>query len=330
MSGEHSEPRSTKRGRGRAAATVELLGHAVDVLDGSRWAMTLRHLHYVLVSRADAGLLAGYDKSDRSYNRLKRVMRDAREDGTVPWSRLVDHARVVDAVRTFDGIRGLLDDAQRFYRADLMRQQPVTIQIWAESDSVGSVVAQVARRYTIPTFIGRGYTSRGYVMDAARDIVAAGRAGKGVVILHVGDHDPSGEDIFRDLEETLRLYVVSADFGQPVAHCRRGMSRVDVEDATDWVTIERIALTPDQIADYGLPYRPVKTSDSRAGSFTGRGAVEVEALPVDALLGIVEDEIESWIDPAALETAKLAEQSEREIMHRIAGTPIERLLEVAS
>lgn len=317
--------RTKKPGRGRASATTQLLEASWVILDGTRWAMTLRQLYYRLVSLGDRGDIA-FPKTDASYRRLARLMRDARESGEIPWGWLVDNVRTVYEQRTFNGVEGLLRDSAQLYRADLMRSQRVAIQVWAESDSIGSILNQVTQRYTIPTFAARGYSSRGYIWNAATDIVRAHAAGKGVVILHVGDHDPSGEDIFRDLEESLRLYVVAADSRHPVARWRGW----GVAGLTDWLSVERIALTPEQIAAHGLPYRPVKASDVRSATFKGQGAVEVEALPVDVLLGTLEDAIESYIDPAALATAKLAEESEREIMGRISRTPVERLLQVAS
>lgn len=93
---------------------------------------------------------------------------------------------------------------------------------------------------------------------------------------------------------------------------------------------DRLALTPDQVDQYDLPIRPPKASDARTAKFTGKGAVEVEALPVEALLAIVESAIEDLIDPEALRVAELAEQSERAIAQRIAATPVERLIEAAS
>ena len=76
--------------------------------------------------------------------------------------------------------------------------------------------------------------------------------------------------------------------------------------------------------------RPPKATDVRAARFTGRGSVEVEALPVDALLAIVEEAILSRIDAGALAAAELAEESEREVAHRIAATPVDRLVEAAA
>jgi hypothetical protein len=291
------------------------------VLAGTPYAMTLRQLYYALVS------ISAILKTEAGYGKLRRVIVALREDGTIPWDWLVDHTRSVFAVRTWDGIEGLLTDSATLYRRDLMRQQDVAIQLWAESDSIGSVITQVADRYTIPTFIGRGYSARGYLWSAARDAVAAHEAGKTVVILHVGDFDPSGVDIFRDVEETLRIYATAVLVGRPASYVRQLENR---DHWTHWLEFERLALTQEQVDEYGLPSRPPKASDVRTAKFTGSGAVEVEALPVEALLAIVEQAIVEWIDPGELQVAKLAEASEREIAVRIAGTPIEKLLEASA
>jgi hypothetical protein len=222
-----------------------------------------------------------------------------------------------------------------------MRDQDYSIQLWAESDSIGSVIAPVAERYTIPTFIGRGYSSRGYLWSAARDAVEAHDAGKIIIVFHVGDFDPSGEDIFRDLEQTFRLYAAAIQSGRSVAHMRRATDGIrhlvgpshflaDVATDTEWIEFERLALTQEQVDEHHLPSRPPKASDTRTAKFIGRVAVEVEALPIDALLAVVEQAIIDCIDPAALRVAEAAEASERDIARRIAGTPVDRLLEAAS
>jgi hypothetical protein len=341
---EQSAPRSQKVGRGKAESTIALGRDARDILYRSPDTMTLRQLYYALIS---AGAIP---KVETQYARLKTVMRDLREDGTVPWDWLVDHTRPVFEARTFDSIEGLLADSANLYRRDLMRQQEVAIQLWAESDSIGSVIARTANRYCISTFIGRGYSARGYLWDAAKDAVAANRAGKKVHILHVGDFDPSGEDIYRDVEETLRLYATTIQWAAgpafpgtragSVADVRRSL-RADADtyggtlmehlrDWTGWLVCERLALTAAQVEEYDLPTRPPKASDVRTAGWSGAGAVEVEALPVAALLEIVENAILERIDIAALAIAETAEKSERDIARRIAATPIARLIEASA
>ncbi len=321
-----TRPRLQKPRRGRSAATIELGQTARDVLAESEYAMTLRHLYYRLVAQG------AIPKDHTSYIKLGRVMRLLREDGTVPWEWLVDHVRSVIRRRTWDGVEDMLGDTAELYRRDLMRNQDVAIQLWAESDSIGSVIAPVAQRYTIPTFIGRGYSSRGYLWTAAKDVVAAHEAGKTVLILHVGDFDPSGLDIFRDLEETLRLYAFAIEAAASVDEVRRMVIdfNTNLESETNWLDFERLALTAEQVEAYQLPTAPAKSKDTRTAGFTGTGTVEVEALPVEDLLAIVEAAITNEIDPEALRILEEAEKSEREIMRRIAATPLERLVEAAA
>lgn len=105
----------------------------------------------------------------------------------------------------------------------------------------------------------------------------------------------------------------------------RRYSSDEIEEGTVWMLMQRIALTPDQIEDYALPSRPAKASDPRTANFDGDGTVEAEALPVDVLLDIVRDSIESFIDTDALAAARVAEESEREILAAISAKPIDRL-----
>lgn len=334
MTAKQIAPRSKKVGRGKSAATIALGRAAHDVLAASNYPMTLRQLYYALVS---AGSIP---KTDAAYHKLGRVVRDAREEGSIAWDWLVDHVRSVFRARTWDGIEDLLTDTATLYRRDLMRQQSVAIQLWAESDSIGSVIAPLADQYCVPTFIGRGYAARGYLWSAAKDAITAYESGKTVHILHVGDHDPSGEDIFRDVESTLRLYSMAIDERQTVTGLRRYMQQACMGDAdlydwelraqSRWLSVDRLALTPDQVEAFHLPIRPPKASDVRTAKFTGKGAVEVEALPVEALLGIVERAIVDLIDVHALAIAEQAEESERAIAMRIASTPVERLVQAGS
>lgn len=316
------------RTRGKAAGTIELVDAASRILEASRWPMTLRQLYYQVVSAADRGEL-GFPKTEQSYKRLARTMRDAREDGTVPWHWIVDNVRTVFKPRTFDGVEGLLESSSRFYRADLMRSQPVAIQVWAESDSIAAVIKHATDPYCVPVFPAHGYSGRRFLWDAANDAVDAYFAGKEVHILHVGDHDPSGDDIFRDVVETIRLYAYALA-NEMSAKAAKQLPPFLVEEWADWLKVKRLALTPEQVQAWDLPHRPIKAKDARAAGFAGVGAVEVEALPADQLLGIVENAVLSRIDERALEAAELAERSEREVMRRIAGTPVERLLQVAS
>ena len=77
-------------------------------------------------------------------------------------------------------------------------------------------------------------------------------------------------------------------------------------------------MTPEQIDTYQLPTRPTKAADTRSAAFQGQ-SVEVDAMPSDALRRIVREAIESWIEPTMLRLTRVAEESERDILLRIAG-----------
>ncbi len=116
---------------------------------------------------------------------------------------------------------------------------------------------------------------------------------KNVTILYVGDRDPSGDDIARNVE--ARLAELS---GADIDFCR-------------------VAVTAAQVDDYQLPTRPTKRTDSRAKTWDGNGSVEVDAIEPDVLRDLINTEIESCVDLDALQVVQLAETEERELARRI-------------
>jgi len=159
----------------------------------------------------------------------------------------------------------------------------------------------------------------------------------------MGDYDPSGEDIARTVRDTLTRYVDElscirairavpppsrALFFHEVA--KDPADREGWDDACEaaWQAyadrralapdFDRLAVTPEQIAELELPYRPVKGSDPRTRGFAGAGSVEIEAIPRRTILAILRDRIERELDSHALKIARVAEESERAVLARIA------------
>jgi hypothetical protein len=126
---------------------------------------------------------------------------------------------------------------------------------------------------------------------------------KDVHIYYFGDHDPSGRDIPRKVEEDLRTLAPETQ-----------------------ITFTRVAVEPWQIAAWNLPTRPTKTTDSRSISFEGE-SVEVDAIPPDTLRQLVSDCIEQHIDRHALQLAIIAEENERKILDLLTPGSIARLSE---
>jgi hypothetical protein len=140
--------------------------------------------------------------------------------------------------------------------------------------------------------VARGYASLSFLYDAAEYI---NDLAVPTYIYHLGDFDPSGVNAGEKIEETLRVMAPDAD-----------------------ITFERLAVTPEQIADWNLPTRPTKATDTRAKGF-GNTSVELDAIQPDQLRGLVQDAIERHLPPEQFQVLKAAELSEREIIAKLVG-----------
>jgi hypothetical protein len=124
------------------------------------------------------------------------------------------------------------------------------------------------------------------MFSASLTFKEAQEQGKAVVVYHLADYDPSGHAAADAIEETFE-----EDFDCPI-------------------NFERIAILPEHIAEFNLPTRPVKESDSRSRTWEGSECVELDSMPPAELRGLVEDAITSQIDAQAWEAIKKVEAEE--------------------
>ena len=146
----------------------------------------------------------------------------------------------------------------------------------------------------------RGYPSHSFLYETAESAVAEG---KPTIIYYFGDHDPSGLDIQRFIEETLTGYVTDLT--------RRGERPIELR-------FTRGAVTPYQIRTLQLPTRPTKKTDSRSKGFSG-ASVDLEAIPARALRAMVREAIEDHLPPEQLHALLMAEESERDALRAFAA-----------
>jgi hypothetical protein len=195
--------------------------------------------------------------------------------------------------RTFNGVEGALENTARTYRRNLWDNQPYYVEVWVEKDAMAGIVAKVANSFGVPVFVARGFASLTSLYGAANTFRTATDAGKKVMVLHLGDYDPSG---------------VSA--GESMIKAFRDDFQVDVD-------FRRIAVTPDQIKSMALPTRPVKTSDTRAKNWTGGECVELDTMPPAEIRSLVEDSITVLIDSHQWSTLKITERLERQTLQNV-------------
>jgi hypothetical protein len=111
---------------------------------------------------------------------------------------------------------------------------------------------------------------------AAQRIRSARLAEKQVVVVHMADHDPSGVDMTRDVEDRLERF-----------------------DAWQGVQVERLALTMGQVNHYNPPAFWAKMTDSRASEYVanyGPDAWELDALEPKVIDELIEETVERYID----------------------------------
>lgn len=155
---------------------------------------------------------------------------------------------------------------------------------------------RVCRRFDIPFTANKGYSSSSAMYEAGRRMNKHLFDSKPITVIYLGDHDPSGIDMSRDVEDRLRLF----------AECAEG----------DTITIEvhRVALNMSQIRELKPPENPAKITDSRAKSYIrqfGQSSWELDAIEPKRLAKLVSDAITELLDVPAFEASQKIQEEGR-------------------
>jgi hypothetical protein len=235
--------------------------------------LTVRQLYYQLVAR---GII---ENTERSYKKITVLVNDAKLAGYLDWDAIEDRTReFIDRPHWTTGAQ-LLESAANQFHMDMWEHQDDRVFVIVEKEALVGVLQSTCRAYDVPLLAARGYPSGTVLREfCKRDIQKAVNSGQHSVVIHLGDHDPSGLDMTRDLEERINLF-------NPSLH---GI-----------VELRRIALTWEQIQDQSPPPNPAKTTDSRFSAYAnqyGDESWELDALSPTFLNDLVISEIEKSID----------------------------------
>lgn len=268
--------------RRRSRSQMESIRCAIETVLGELNPMTVRQLFYQLVSR---GVIP---KTELAYKgTVVRLLTEMRLSGRIPFGWIADNTRWMRKPRSYSSLAEMLQRSTEFYRRALWDEQDAYVEVWLEKDALAGVLYDVTALWDVPLMVTRGYPSLSYLHEAAESIQ---HQGKPCFLYYLGDHDPSGLDIPRTVEQRIREFAPGAD-----------------------ITFERIAVNEKQIAEFRLPTRPTKKTDSRAKSFEGE-SVEVDALPPHVLRGIVREHIEQHVDQGRLSRLQAVEDAERQTL----------------
>jgi hypothetical protein len=268
--------------RGAALDTIEKANEIIADFRSQGFDLTLRQLYYQFVAK---GLLAN---TEANYKRLGEVLNRARLAGLVDWNAIVDRTRAANYRVHDDDPDALIQMLRYAYSVDRWADQPTRVEVWVEKEALAGIVSQVASELDVTSFACRGYVSASAMFRAAQRVGRYLEAGQDVVILHLGDHDPSGIDMTRDNEERLRTML-------RVDWLESGHQSWDMPD----VEVRRVALNMDQVRRYDPPPNPAKLTDSRAGGYTSRfgfSSWELDALDPTTLADLIRSNVEEVRD----------------------------------
>lgn len=294
---EHFETRSKKRGRGRAQASIELIDAMCKIAEIVH-PVTGRGIGYKLFTSQ-----LSPDMSTKSMAKVYRLLKEAREEGIIPWDWIVDETRELERRSSWGDPAAFVATVRRSYRRDFWLQQPVRIEVWSEKGTVRGVLAPVLDQYGVGFRVLHGFNSATSVHDISQD-----GDGRKLIALYAGDYDCSGMCMSEvDLPKRLEKY------------------------GGDHVDLRRIALRRDQLRN--LPSFPAsdKIKDPRYPWFVqnyGDTCWELDAMDPRDLRRLVENAIRAEIDWEAWERCEVVEKVERELrfgMCSMRGRPAEQI-----
>ena len=254
---------------------------------GQDYKLTLRQVFYVLLGRA---LIKS---SETMYKALGKLIGNARKAGLIDWDTIEDRGRQADRPTEFDSLGDLIDTALAWYRLPRWEGQKVYAELWVEKAALAGVLQPMADRYHVTLMVNKGYSSLSAMYESAKRIREGTRDGEiPATIFYLGDHDPSGLDMARDIREKLATFT---------------HGEIPFK-------VEMLALTTEQVRHYNPPPNPTKLQDTRAKKYIeefGRECWEVDALPPDVLQQIITDAFDEVIDRDLMDKVKAREEADK-------------------
>ena len=244
------------------------------------YTLTLRQLYYQFVSRAFI------PNTLQSYKRLGSIINDGRLAGRIDWDAIEDRTRNLQSVGHWTSPGQIIRACANQYRVDRWKGQNWRPEVWIEKEALAGVIEGICRELDVSYFSCRGYTSQSEMRSAAERFLRFNEDGQDVLLIHLGDHDPSGIDMTRDIIDRLEMFMGDAP------------------------RVERIALNMPQIREFNPPPNPAKTTDSRADNYIrefGDESWELDALEPAVITQLIRDTVEEVIDQD-LWDARIAEE----------------------
>lgn len=259
-----------------SAGTLAIIAQANEIIreyQAQGYTLTLRQLYYQFVSR---DLIPNQMKE---YKRLGSIISNGRLAGLIDWEAIEDRGRNLVCQSHWSSPSSIIRTALYSYQRDHWEGQTTHVEVWIEKEALVGVISDVCQELDVSYFACRGYNSQSEAYIAGKRFEQMYDEGKeDIVVLHLGDHDPSGIDMARDNQERSAMFS--------------GFSGV---------RFNRIALNYDQVEEYSPSPNPAKFTDARAVKYVeefGSSCWELDALEPSVIAQLVRDNIEIHRDEA--------------------------------
>ena len=279
-----------KRFTGASLSLIKQANAIIAEYTRDGYVLTLRQLYYQFVAR---GLI---ENSMKSYRKIGNIVNNGRLAGKIDWRAIVDRTRNLKALYHSIDAPHAVRQASETFQIDMWRNQPHRIEIWIEKEALVGVLERVCDRNDVPYFACKGYNSQSEQWRAARRLLEHKEDGYKPVIIHLGDHDPSGIDASRDIDDRFTTFMGGAAF-------------------------ERIALNMDQVDELQPPENPAKLTDPRGSDYLaafGESSWELDALPPAYLDNLIQETIDRFKDPDKWDAAEKEQEHALEVLHAAA------------
>ncbi len=256
----------------RSITMIAVMNGIIASYQQQGYTLTVRQLYYQLVARDVI------ENTIQSYKNIAGLVNDARLAGMMDWNAIEDRTREFIRRPRWESGQSILNSVAQQFHMDMWENQASRVFVIVEKEALVGVLERTCREFDVPLLAARGYPSASVLHDFCTDqIEPCLDAGQDVVIFHLGDHDPSGLDMTRDIEDRIALFTSEAD-----------------------VEVHRIALNMDQVDELKPPPNPAKSTDCRYKNYRrkfGTNSWELDALTPNYLNTLLRGNIESCIHP---------------------------------
>jgi hypothetical protein len=272
--------------------TIEIVNSILEEYKKQGFRLSLRQLYYQLVSRDYI------PNTQHSYKNLGNLVSNARQAGLVDWDMIEDRGRETISLTHWEDPSQIVEAAAQQFRIDKWKDQRYHIEVMVEKDALSGVLTPICHQLDIGVTANKGYCSSSTMYEIGKRLHSKDDIGKYICVIYLGDHDPSGIDMTRDVKDRLEMYS--------------GVRGIEVV---------RLALNWEQIETWRPPENPAKETDARYDAYRrqfGESSWELDAVEPAKLAALVNQAVLERRDDACWNKSIIEENAMREKLLRFA------------